>query len=978
MSNTINMRLLAIALSTVLLTACGGSGNDSPDTTPGSGSGGSEGGGDGGGGGDGSGDDGGGNDGDNDTGGGDTDGGDDGDAGDDGDDGAGDGTGVDDGAGDGAEDGDDGDGDADDDGEDDPVEPPPPFPEPTSARYDEIDVGGFYDVDAQGRPRAVRNDLAGSLGGMVQFAQSHTVDPSGNGPRHMPTLTTERAALLLVTPDPALGELESLTVTVTVDGTARRALAMRHPNAMYRSDYNDNQGRPDYNYSRRAWSVHLPWNWVKPGMSLSVTDDQGRTGTLAADRIEFAAPAELVVQSIRLGMLTDPPAQTNDHWLLAQPEQGASDYFQTIPAARLTVAYYEPMRLDRVMVRSGTIYDTASAVNGDVYSGDMREDVGKSTVSIGANLANIGVTSSGMAGQSQPALIQYVLAHHNVGMYANGRQSHGLSGGNGMLTIYASRGNEFSHEIGHHYGLGHYPGQNGSNYFWAGHHHDSGWGYIAYRKRMRANLHWSRGKDAGMQGMPVFEDTYSFGTDAMAGGHYSSALSHYTHYTGYSTQQRIQPNLDRVVPDATSSTGYRKWDRTTRRMEEWSGTVPNNGQLFFNTPDGRYLKPRLVGVPVFTVYGGYDPDNGNALLYPAFRGNWGNVFNLPQPASDATARQCWLEVQFANGSSRRIAVAGRRMQADSVNKLHVNIAQADAPREARLQCSATGTPNPSTLASMTFPQGLPPMAPPVVVGKEAGYAALRTVELPELDAALVAAAGRPVIDLGARGNLLYASWGDDPTGLSATAREVHAAYAAQEERATRLNRWMNRYRSDLLASDSTAAVAALKELLQRLGMLQTPLLPSGGPMLVTTAGHCLKTERKGDALGVYIAEASSCTGAREELWMADARGAIHSVAHPTMCLSGAGGNNAPVGLARCDRTQAMQAFDLGDLPRITRAGRCLDLATGRLTNGRASLITYNCSGGNNQRWTGLQPSTSLVLALLSPANLDTLLRLDLD
>lgn len=65
-----------------------------------------------------------------------------------------------------------------------------------------------------------------------------------------------------------------------------------------------------------------------------------------------------------------------------------------------------------------------------------------------------------------------------------------------MTTLYDTKGNEFSHEIGHHYGLGHFPGEKDGNHFWSGHHHDSGWGYIGYRKRMRANLHWSRAKDA--------------------------------------------------------------------------------------------------------------------------------------------------------------------------------------------------------------------------------------------------------------------------------------------------------------------------------------------------------------------------------------------------------------------------------------------------------------------------------------------------
>ncbi len=55
-------------------------------------------------------------------------------------------------------------------------------------------------------------------------------------------------------------------------------------------------------------------------------------------------------------------------------------------------------------------------------------------------------------------MTQSVVIHHARGKYANGESNHGLSGGNGILTLIDSVGNEFSHEIGHHYGLGHYPG----------------------------------------------------------------------------------------------------------------------------------------------------------------------------------------------------------------------------------------------------------------------------------------------------------------------------------------------------------------------------------------------------------------------------------------------------------------------------------------------------------------------------------------
>ena len=65
---------------------------------------------------------------------------------------------------------------------------------------DEVNALGFYDQTADGQPRPVRNDLTGTLAAMLQFVQSHSVDPQGNEAKNMPRLTSEREALLLVTP----------------------------------------------------------------------------------------------------------------------------------------------------------------------------------------------------------------------------------------------------------------------------------------------------------------------------------------------------------------------------------------------------------------------------------------------------------------------------------------------------------------------------------------------------------------------------------------------------------------------------------------------------------------------------------------------------------------------------------------------------------------------------------------------------------
>jgi hypothetical protein len=116
------------------------------------------------------------------------------------------------------------------------------------------------------------------------------------------------------------------------------------------------------------------------------------------------------------------------------------------------------MHFEEIMLLTGKKYSTMSDDEGGVYSGDMRQ-VGKILLSHGIDLANYGISSSlGQSESSHPFTCAFLAAHNTVGMYQNGRIVHGLSGGNGMITLVNSIGNEMSHEVGHNYGLGHYNG----------------------------------------------------------------------------------------------------------------------------------------------------------------------------------------------------------------------------------------------------------------------------------------------------------------------------------------------------------------------------------------------------------------------------------------------------------------------------------------------------------------------------------------
>ena len=80
------------------------------------------------------------------------------------------------------------------------------YAEPTQDVAD-VNTLGYFDYDANSNRRVIRNDLTGNFEAMLQFGQSHVVDPNGNESKKMPRLTMEKEALLLVTPTDSMGKL---------------------------------------------------------------------------------------------------------------------------------------------------------------------------------------------------------------------------------------------------------------------------------------------------------------------------------------------------------------------------------------------------------------------------------------------------------------------------------------------------------------------------------------------------------------------------------------------------------------------------------------------------------------------------------------------------------------------------------------------------------------------------------------------------
>jgi hypothetical protein len=809
--------------------------------------------------------------------------------------------------------------------------------EPAS-KYRYSENNDFYDKDYDGNARHYRNDLIGSFAAEVQFVQSHSVAPNNNfqqnkldetQSRYMPRPVALRDALVVAIP---LNEITNdvLYIEVLQNGSVVSKQQMHRPGTLPKADYANGQ---KLSYSNKAWWVPVPWDQMKNGLELRFSTRLSE-GVLPAADIDIGLATQLVFQTIRLGMLSEPPAVSDSQYVSNDPIAAAADYFQTLPVSRLVMANYADAKLDKVMVRSGKIYDTVSDTRGDVYSGDMRGDVAKSQVSVGINMANYGVTSHDM-NQSYLHVFKQITNHHARGNYSNGFINHGLSGGNGIGTLYSSSGNEASHEWGHAFGMGHYPGQGlTTDGRWAVHHADSGWGYIAHRNRMRANI-------SGV----LDEGGYNFHRDSMSGGSENSLMSRYTFYTGF-TARHIQSNLERFpIPDINYASGYKRW---------------NTDIGDFENAEVSALAPVAVGVPVATLLGAHNPDGDTAVLYPVFHGNYGNVFDLPSPNLNNAEDQCWVEVRNRNNERKMISVASARHRQDSANQLHFNLPAAFKPTLAVLSCQREGQV--SEVTRMAFDGEIPALPPVAIIGQEAGYQQLLDREVSEIETSIVELpieAQQLPIDV----KLKVESQHIDSllNKLSFEARGRLESILTLEKAADSVQVLLRHAQSQNLSS---------LEIAERLELhLSATGLASGDIEDVPTAlingnGYYFDVSDDSQPM-VLLTEDEAIAAEQGTQWVMDRIGRLHLKDAIALCMQPAG--NGRLNVADCDVSNLGQRWvynpEIGQLKNVASA-KCLDF-----DRANVALITYGCSGAWNQNWQGVVQYNEPWLVLLDNTSL---------
>ncbi|PSU92144.1 carbohydrate-binding protein [Photobacterium kishitanii] len=333
-------------------------------------------------------------------------------------------------------------------------------------------------------------------------------------------------------------------------------------------------------YSDKAYSAILPAEAVLPELQLSFVSESGKEGLV--NEISVGAYTHLILNAVDIGLLTPP----RDEFVFIKDHELQRQYFQNTQISKLTVNPYQAVHLTEIMLPDGRLLVDVDPSTADAYGSDSHYRIARELISSGINSANYGVNSSSVRPQSQWNIdavyhAAQVTVNNSRGNYSSGVINHGLLGSyRGVASVVSSTGNEFSHEVGHEFGVGnHYPGGFKGAVHNSSINKNSTWGWDVHKNLFIPNF--SKGINnqtscyEGECAQPFAGHSFGFGT--MSGGWPQHAkYNAYTLHTPYELSIFQDFLENKANFDALSPTGFSKWNHELQQMQPWTNSAADD------------------------------------------------------------------------------------------------------------------------------------------------------------------------------------------------------------------------------------------------------------------------------------------------------------------------------------------------------------------------------------------------------------------
>lgn len=782
----------------------------------------------------------------------------------------------------------------------------------------------FYDkINDVTRP--IENNIEGSFQGHVEFMQTHNILPAGNSEKNQPSLVPYRSGLVLFTTDTFYSSMRLKVVT----GVKTLSLSMDPPHLIPEAD-NTKIDKEKVLYSNKTWSAFIPDKFMQPGMELhfeAVTQDNVvLPGVLRSSNIKFSSSSDVVYFFMNIGMFKDAVSYaTGKDYMTAEPAKAVTDYYQTVPFGKAVNAVYKPQRIDRVIMSDGNIYTSNSSLTNE----SLFNEVISGQLGSGVILSNKGVVYSNLLyddiDDKDPL---YMFTAHVDGY------TEPLTNKKGVLLLNDTTGNEFSRFSGYNFGLE-------DDYKIAEtvegsiHGYNTGWGYDSYNNKLRGNLSWNdNGTSYNYKGYVIegFNGIYGWQKDPMSGGVAESSISKYplfTKLTAKGIQDYISGRYILSYDKVNGSYKYIYWDNNLQKYR-----YVNDEKFLLNRPE-----PTETGVPVITVIGGYG--KGKAVLYPYFRGNYGNVFDSIFSSIMPSSRN-YLKIDYESGLVKYVDL---KENGNSVlKKFHINISQSSKPVKITLYLSGVESGSISIPASFSDT-----MASAGIAGRDYGYSMLVESDIEKLNSLL---AGQTIDNYTLNNELIELihklSFNNKLDLLDDNLKQIAESYINEYNIVDKSLIYME-WKEYELSRGVQEVIAQLKEYLVE---AEYKFPTYAGQQMKTidnqNRGKCLELKTVNAAGKIYAGEAPCVTGKAEQLWYIDNSKRIRSVANSSLCMPY---NLRANGLVYCDGRDILKWKISDKYPNkniyenIGSANTCLDYA-----QGEGILAEWSCHGGNNQNF----------------------------